>query len=410
MPITGTLIGESLGLPGPPSQAYRADITGLGLVSPGVNSLTVEGMDFTFHNAGAGIVVIFDDGSGTSEIEIRDGHDFAAANQGFSDPLDRCVPQAFTFSAAESERLAKVDLFIGDGEADRADAVEITVGMDTSIYPDLAISADGAEWDTISLDVLIPAGETTMIVEVISATDGGPALPDSITWIGAVATVPGVPDGPMACRVTGGGVDSFGNWNNRLASGVCSEDAGANYYTFGGQAGAPTASQPQPYGEWTHHQRRGIDGSFVFHAGTSSAPDGTEISMIVCSDPEWCDPARSSPAKQIDFEGVGTFKNIKKPSALLSEVIDGETYHWFEVHIEDLGEPGKGGKQDPPAEDCPAEGSSGGLANCDCPDFYKIVIYDGFDPGSESPNMTDVIYEVYGYVTGGNLQIHPPVQ
>lgn len=50
------------------------------------------------------------------------------------------------------------------------------------------------------------------------------------------------------------------------------------------------------------------------------------------------------------------------------------------------------------------------LADCDCPDFYRITIYDGVDAAtlaSSGPNKTDVIYEVYGYVDGGNLQIHP---
>ncbi len=59
------------------------------------------------------------------------------------------------------------------------------------------------------------------------------------------------------------------------------------------------------------------------------------------------------------------------------------------------------------------------LANCDCPDFYRITIYKGvlstevtylpdgrIDPASL--NMTDVIYEAFGYIDGGNLQIHPP--
>ena len=27
---------------------------------------------------------------------------------------------------------------------------------------------------------------------------------------------------------------------------------------------------------------------------------------------------------------------------------------------------------------------------------------------TSGPNTTDVIYEVFGYVDGGNLQIHPP--
>ena len=74
------------------------------------------------------------------------------------------------------------------------------------------------------------------------------------------------------------------------------------------------------------------------------------------------------------------------------------TLHPFTVHIEDLGEPGKSGKQGPDTG-CSLTGHAGGTANCDCPDFYHITIYN--EAG------TAVIYEVYGYVTGGNLQMHP---
>ena len=200
-----------------------------------------------------------------------------------------------------------------------------------------------------------------------------------------------------ACRVTGGGVDgtvppkSWAEATNRN-----------NHYTFGGQAGAPTASQPQPWGEWTHRQHRGDDGRFTFHAGTASAPDGTEIDLIQCRDPDNCNPARPAPNKQIDFEGVGTFKNISGNSPIAPLVVKGESLHWFEVHIEDLGEPGN---QNPDLTDCPKGGHVGlpTPANCDCPDFYTIRIHETADPGSA------VIYEVGGYINGGNLQIHPPI-
>ena len=82
-------------------------------------------------------------------------------------------------------------------------------------------------------------------------------------------------------------------------------------------------------------------------------------------------------------------------------VIEKDKLYDFYVHIEDLGEPGKGGKVDPPADPCPAEGSAGTEADCDCPDFYWISIYDQGNP-------IEPIYEVYGYIKGGNLQIHPP--
>lgn len=215
---------------------------------------------------------------------------------------------------------------------------------------------------------------------------------------------PGVLCAAPACRVTGGGVDTFGNWDGRtFCTGRQGRGTQSDRYTFGGQAGAPTASQPQPSGEWTHHQQSGPSGDFVFHAGTASAPAATEIDLILCTDPGYCRQARPAPNKQIDFEGVGTFHNIRNPSAALGGVVVGVTLHWFEVHIEDLGEPGRNGRQGPAAGNCPNAGSAGVLADCGCPDFYRIRIHANQTPGSP------VIYEVYGYIDGGNLQIHPAI-
>lgn len=241
-------------------------------------------------------------------------------------------------------------------------------------------------------------------------------------------------DGDVSgCRVTGGGndtagIDPTGGYDGTVAEAKLKESkaGGTNRYTFGGQAGANTGAQPQPKGEWTHHQQSGPDGSFVFHGGTASAPTGTEIDVIVCSDEGWCSPAREAPTKQIDFAGVGTFKNSKNPSVALANVVPGETFHGFEVHIEDLGEPGKGkkGESHPGSSDCPVGGSGTDAfadppvfenANCSCPDFYRIRIFEGVIPVYDintgeitNLNKTNVIYEVFGYINGGNLQIHPP--
>lgn len=261
-----------------------------------------------------------------------------------------------------------------------------------------------------------------------------------------------------ACRFTGGGVDTLAVLDGSVLVGVpyfngvlesgsqkigrSNNESSINRYQFGGQAGANTGQQPQPKGEWTHHQQTGPAGSFTFHGGTASAPQGTEIDAIRCSDPGVCLPARRAPVKQLDFDGIGTFKNIgsgkNKPKWLIANPIvtaeghgnqtfDG-TFHWFEVNIDDLGEPGNensGANVDPAQhpEICPPEGfgekSGTALADCRCPDYYRITIYNGVDAanvvknpdGSIDPNSLDrttVIYEARGYIDGGNLQIHPP--
>ena len=196
----------------------------------------------------------------------------------------------------------------------------------------------------------------------------------------------------IGCRMTGGGNDEY-----------FFDNGDVNEYTFGGQAGAPLASEPQPWGNWTHTQKDGVSGSFTFHGGTPSAPEGTEIDWIECTDPGWCVNARHAPAKQLDFGGVGTFKNMRSaPAEIADHVTVGESLHWFEVNIDDMGEPGS--HNEPEGCDPLGFGRNGGteLGDCDCPDFYRIRIYEGMD------DSTNIMYEVYGYIDGGNFQIHPP--
>lgn len=282
----------------------------------------------------------------------------------------------------------------------------------------------------------------------------------------------------LACRVTGGGNDSSGLVDaasfGATPSGYDDTTAADQfkpakilkakgkktaamtpyyYYTFGGQAGANTALLPQPKGQWEHNQHSSPTGlQFAFHAGKRGAV-GTQIDEIRCTDPGWCKQARPAPDKEIDFVGIGTFSDIKGNAQFGDGVVfDGiqnvvptpgtssPTYHWFQVHIEDLGEPGSEQGLDESSSLCPAQGSGNNpfanpsitdkKANCDCRDFYRLTIYKGNKPkldgngkvvldvngdpvvvdgtGTEVPiNKSDKIYEVYGYIEGGNFQIHP---
>ncbi|UCF31459.1 MAG: hypothetical protein JSV26_03325, partial [bacterium] len=158
----------------------------------------------------------------------------------------------------------------------------------------------------------------------------------------------------------------------------------------------------------------------------SSAPPGTEVDEITCTDPGWCSPARKAPNKQLDWIGVGSFKNMKD-SPLEAFVTVGESLHCVEVHYEDQGEPGgKGGKNQrwPGDQICPSSGQNDvyrpdpittNEVDCSdgCPDFYRIRIYDGpviteeFGGPKYCDRGQDVIYEVESYLRGGNIQIHP---
>jgi hypothetical protein len=629
--VTGDLIG------GPTNffsnyffSAFRADITDRGWVVPGANSFTITGFDFDFtggnldENNGTSMLVIYDDGT-TAELSLRDGLDMAYFN--FSPTLDATVPQTFTFAAESADRTADLVVFAGSVGMERPNQIKVTTIAGDQIFTDILGSMDALLWDSMILEVLVPAGATELTVELIStpgfepkgasmawvgtglavpvtppellcigdfvwfdengngcqdvdemgvegvevklwtgcppeaviattvtaadgsysfcelepgdytvqfvapdgyifceqyadgcdvASDSNPGadgITDCVTlvdaddltidaglclpqtfcigdfvwfdengngcqdvdemgvenvevnlWAGCppeqvIATtftnamgkyefcelMPGdytvqfvapagyffcepfadgcdptsdsnagsngitdcvtivdaddltidaalcVPEEEVGCRMTGGGNDDFVT------------DDGVQEYTFGGQAGAPLASQPQPWGNWTHHQKKGPAGSFVFHAGTPSAPEGTEIDWIECMDPGWCVQARPAPAKQLDFAGVGTFKNMKgAPASITNNVDVGSSLHWFEVNIDDLGEPG--GHDDPGGCDPLGFGRNGGpeLADCECPDFYRIRIYEGPTDGSA------IMYEVFGYIDGGNFQIHPP--
>jgi len=495
--------------------AYRADITGMGLVSLGANSLVFSGMDYiggsVNENSGVGLIVIYDDGT-SSEIGIKDGLDLAYFD--FPEPRATTVPQIYTFAADDVDRTAKLIIMAGSVVAEpfRPNEITVTTSAGVQSFPNLLGSTCGADWDCISLTVDIPAGVTEATVEVIStpshepqgaslswvvgamsvqeplycigdyvwhdidmdgcqhmdemgiegvtvnlwsgcppvaiiATDvtdadgmylfcelpageytvqfvapddhvfteqyavgcdsandsnaGSDGITDCITLVDADdLTIDAglyIPVPAEACRVTGGCRDTYVT------------DFGIENYSCGGQAGAPTADQPQPWGEWTHTQRQGPSGSFTFHAGTASAPPETEIDWIECMDPGWCVQARPAPAKQIDFAGVGTFKNMGPdvPASISDYVVLRESLHWFEVNVDDLGEPGRAGTVDPPVETCDplGFGLNGGTpeADCECPDFYRIRIYSGPD------DQSTIIYEVYGYIDRGNFQIHPEI-
>jgi len=514
-PVTGDLIGGPTNFFGDYDfRAYRADVTGEGWVVPGANSFEITGVDFTFdpgaldENNGVGMIVVYDAGTG-ADLQLFDGLDMAFFE--FSPTLDATMPVDFDFLAEPADRVGQFVVLAGSVGVNRPNMIQVTTSAGVQQFDNPLGSMDGLLFDSITLDVNIPAGVTELTAQLFSIVSEDP-LGASLGWMASGLSVPttppplycigdyvwydedcngcqddgeigvegvevmlyaGCPAGEMitsvmttkdgyyefcklmpgdysvqfvlpegyefspqsatacgfdldsnagmdgfadcvtivdaddwtidaglcipveevvGCRFTGGGNDEFVN-----------DDESVNVYTFGGQAGAPLASQPQPWGNWTHHQKDGPAGSFVFHAGTASAIEGTEIDWISCMDPGWCVQARKAPAKQLDFGGVGTFKNMKDdPEGIAENVTVGESLHWFEVNIDDLGEPG--GHDDPGGCDPLGFGRNGGpeLADCGCPDFYRIRIYTG------STDASDIMYEVYGYIDHGNFQIHPP--
>jgi hypothetical protein len=194
--VTGTQIGGPIfWLDNGVSTTYRADITGLGLVGPGANTLTVEALNFTNFANGAGVLVIIDDGSPLPNIEIRDGNDLAFIY--WPVPMDTTVAQTFTFAASSEQRTGTISMLFSavsgtnsSGGDFRPTAIDITVGGITVTHDNLLDSLDGQEWDTLVLPVTIPAGETSVTVQALSVDNLGiGGLPASLTWNAAAFSI-----------------------------------------------------------------------------------------------------------------------------------------------------------------------------------------------------------------------------
>ena len=72
--VTGRLISgptflDQVGKDRIQGSTFQADITSLGLVASGANSLTLDGVDFSFRSDRAGVRVILESGSGSSRTE-----------------------------------------------------------------------------------------------------------------------------------------------------------------------------------------------------------------------------------------------------------------------------------------------------------------------------------------------------
>jgi hypothetical protein len=245
---------------------------------------------------------------------------------------------------------------------------------------------------------------------------------------------------PGACRMTGGNATVYpveGSDGNPTWSYQYEGPNEGERVTTGGQIGAPSGGEPR--GHWEHTLHGGQDGTFSFHAGTSSAPDGTEISSIECADPGWCVQARCAPFKQLFWTGIGNFANQHFDYDFEGcNVVKGNkgTQHFVKVMIGDFGENDRPTREDALVDgnpdscnwsqklvdagytdgrgpwnaadavflDSTPDGKFGGKGGqiCDkCPDYYQIEIHCTTDPGS------DVIYSFAGYLGGGNYQIHP---
>ena len=216
--VEGTKItGSRIGRAGPDRKrfCYRADITAFEFVRRGSNRLAVSDLLFDVNN-GAGVLVIIDDGFNAAEIDLLDGDDFAYAP--LNRPYDRTVPQTFYFTPENIDRTATLSMFFASvsgpasdppsGGVFRPTAIEVTVDETKTVYNDRLDSLDGDEWDTLVLDVDIPAHADSLTVRALSVDNRGGKRgnPASFDWLTAALSMPIVED----CK----GVRSPGYWTN----------------------------------------------------------------------------------------------------------------------------------------------------------------------------------------------------
>ncbi len=200
--ITGTEIG------GPTNffenynfYAYRADITAEGMVVPGLNSFEITDFDFDFsanildENNGAGILVIYDDGT-LADLSLYDGLDMAYFN--FDGDLNHTVPKTFTFDAEVDPRVADLVVFAGSVGVDRPNQIKVTTIAGDQIFDNVLGSSEGLLWDSHMIQVDVPAGATELTVELISVDSMTPRGA-SMAWIGTGLSVPVSPPPELAC-------------------------------------------------------------------------------------------------------------------------------------------------------------------------------------------------------------------
>lgn len=182
------VVGQSIG--GPTHffssvnyQSFRADITGLGVVQPGANTVEVSEIDSSYRTTGAGIVVIYDDGT-PADLRLDDGLDLAYWN--FAGDLNSTAPVTWSIIPTTTDRVAEIPLLVGSVGDARPNVIEVQVGSTVYTYVDLLTSIDGTEWDSQLLEVPVPAGASEVTVQILSEDGNNTGRnPASIAWIAA---------------------------------------------------------------------------------------------------------------------------------------------------------------------------------------------------------------------------------
>ncbi|NIS91058.1 MAG: hypothetical protein GTN98_13435 [Woeseiaceae bacterium] len=202
--VVGKFIGGRTFNPATQLFTFRADITSLGLVSPGANLLSVEGLDFGTESVetGAGVLVIVDEGM-SSPLALFDGNDYAYHACTEDGNCSVTVLRTFAFPASDSARDGDLTMFFTSvaGEASGGDLRPSLVEIAVDGEPPIEIvnqlnSVDGEEWDTVNVQFEVPAGAERVDVQAFSED---PELtgddPASFKWLTAALSVSDRPGG-----------------------------------------------------------------------------------------------------------------------------------------------------------------------------------------------------------------------
>jgi hypothetical protein len=170
--VTGSRIGGPSDLFGDSwSSTFRADVSALGVVAPGNNSVSISGHDFTRFKNGAGLVVLYDDALGGGTVTLFDGND--VANPLAAPPFHTTAPVTFTFPASAQARTFRASMMFAPFWPDRASVITFhSGGSQIDVLFDAIYPSDGNSWCTLAHDVLIPAGATDLTIQALPVDSG----------------------------------------------------------------------------------------------------------------------------------------------------------------------------------------------------------------------------------------------
>lgn len=130
------------------------------------------------------------------DLSVVDGNDFAFGGSPLASPaIDKTTnKQTFTFASKGFDRVAQLHLLVGDADASRADVIEYSVngGPVTRLVNTLNSSA-GFEWDNDTLSIPVPAGASSLSVQLLSKRGTGVPTStkfDSFHWVAGLLSLP----------------------------------------------------------------------------------------------------------------------------------------------------------------------------------------------------------------------------